>query len=345
MSASVERCDLAPGLTVPRIITGMWQVADMEREGRTLDLDAAAGAMELYVNAGLTAFDMADHYGSAEDIAGKLSRRTLPSSVQLFTKWVPKPGPISRADVTRAVETSLRRLRTDHLDLLQFHAWVYEDPSWLDALRFLHELVGQGLISHLGLTNFDTEHLLVALDRGIDIVSNQICLSLLDRRAAEMMQQVCLSRNVKLLAYGSLAGGFLTKRWLGQPAPRLGDLETHSQMKYWRFINAAGSWDMFQSLLAAVHRVAERNGVSMANVAARYVLDQPAVCGVIIGARLSQSEHIADTLRLFEFSLDSESRGVLDSAVGDLHPLPGDCGDEYRKPPFLTAAGDLSDHL
>lgn len=89
MSASVERCDLGPGLTVPRVITGMWQIADMEREGRSLDLDAAADAMERYVNAGLTAFDMADHYGSAEDIAGKLSRRADPSRVQLFTKWVP----------------------------------------------------------------------------------------------------------------------------------------------------------------------------------------------------------------------------------------------------------------
>lgn len=150
---------------------------------------------------------------------------------------------------------------------------------------------------------------------------------------------------MRLLAYGTLAGGFLTERWLGRPAPHLKDLETYSQMKYWRFINTVGGWDVFQSLLAAVHRVADRNGVSMANVAARYVLEQPAVCGIIIGARLSKSEHIADTLRLFRFSLDAKSREIIASAVDNLNPLPGDCGDEYRKPPFLTAAGDLSDHL
>jgi len=66
---------------------------------------------------------------------------------------------------------------------------------------------------------------------------------------------------------------------------------------------------------------------------------------VIIGARLGQSEHIRDTLKLFTFSLDSESRQILDTALEAKTPLPGDTGDEYRKPPFLTASGDLSDHL
>jgi len=345
MSAAVERCDLAPGLSVSRVLTGMWQVADMERDGRSLDLDAAADAMEFYAGAGFTSFDMADHYGSAEVIAGRLSSRLSPSSLQLLTKWVPKPGPMTRVVVRKAVETSLRRLGLERLDLLQFHTWTYEDPGWLDGLRFLQELVDEGLIKHLGLTNFDTEHLLVAVEGGTSIASNQICFSLLDRRAADRMQRVCLSKNVKLLAYGTLAGGFLTERWLGQPEPRFEDLVTQSQMKYKRFINEAGGWDVFQSLLAAVSRVANRKGVSMANVAARYVLEQQAVCGVIIGARLSKSEHITDTLRLFEFSLDKTSQEDINLAVGRLKPLPGDCGDEYRKPPFLTAAGDLSDHL
>lgn len=83
----------------------------------------------------------------------------------------------------------------------------------------------------------------------------------------------------------------------------------------------------------------------MVNVACRYILEQPAVGGIIIGARLGKSEHIRDNLRLFQFSLDERSRSEIQAALKKLQPIPGDCGDEYRKPPFLTASGDLSHHL
>ena len=83
----------------------------------------------------------------------------------------------------------------------------------------------------------------------------------------------------------------------------------------------------------------------MANVACRYILDQPAVGGVIVGARLGESEHREDNLRLFRFSLSEADHAEIREAVEALDRIPGDCGDEYRRPPFLTAAGDLSDHL
>lgn len=90
----IERVTLAPGLTISRALTGLWQIADMERDGRTLDLDAAARAMRPYAEAGLTTFDMADHYGSAEIVAGKFRRGIAsdPAAVQCLTKWVPEPG-------------------------------------------------------------------------------------------------------------------------------------------------------------------------------------------------------------------------------------------------------------
>ena len=159
------------------------------------------------------------------------------------------------------------------------------------------------------------------------------------------MTQLCLQQGIKLLAFGTVAGGFLTERWLGKKEPDWADLDTWSQMKYRRFIDAAGGWEVFQALLETINQVARKHGVSMANVASRYILEEPAVGGVIIGARLGKSEHIQDNLRLFQFSLDVDSRSVLDDALADLQPIPGDCGDEYRKPPFLTASGDLSDHL
>ena len=116
-------------------------------------------------------------------------------------------------------------------------------------------------------------------------------------------------------------------------------------MKYARFVETAGGWEPFQRLLRAVHSVAERRGVSMANVAARWVLEQPGVGGVIVGARLGRSEHLEDTLRLFDFELGASAHAELDEALAGLAPIPGDSGDEYRRPPYLTASGDLSDHL
>src|SRR5690606_29478904 len=102
-------------------------------------------------------------------------------------KWVPKPGASSRQTVREAVQRALDRLRADRLDLLQYHAWNYADPSYLDDLFHLQELRQEGLIGHLGLTNFDTAHLRLLLKSGIGIVSNQVCFSLLDQRAAADM--------------------------------------------------------------------------------------------------------------------------------------------------------------
>ena len=354
----MERTLLAPGLEISRVVTGLWQVADQERGGAALDPAAAARAMDPYADAGLTTFDMADHYGSAEVIAGTLGG--CRGDVQLLTKWVPEPGPASEEAVAAAVDRALDRLRTDTIDLLQFHAWNYADPSWLDCLFMLAEHQAAGRIRHLGLTNCDAVHLDMAVRSGVPIVSNQVCFSLIDRRAAGAMAEVCREHGVGLLAYGTLAGGFLSERWLGRPRPPIDESLTWSQMKYRRFIDRAGGWERFQELLQAVARVARRlnpdvtsgsagaggrRTVSMANVACRYVLEHPAVAGIIIGARLGENSHIEDNLAVLRFSLDDQARAELDAACAALDPIGGDCGDEYRRPPFLTASGDLSHHI
>jgi aryl-alcohol dehydrogenase-like predicted oxidoreductase len=212
-------------------------------------------------------------------------------------------------------------------------------------LFWLQELRQEGLVRHLGLTNFDTTHLEKVVSSGIKIVSNQICFSLLDQRAKGGMVQLCQQSGIKLLAFGTVAGGFLTERWLGKLEPKKNDLKTWSQMKYKRFIDVAGGWDVFQNLISVVNRIAERKEVSMANVACRYILEEPAVGGIIIGARLGKRAHIKDNLRLFQFSLENRSLSEIGGALSELQPIPGDCGDEYRKPPFLTASGDLSHHI
>jgi aryl-alcohol dehydrogenase-like predicted oxidoreductase/enamine deaminase RidA (YjgF/YER057c/UK114 family) len=342
----IEYKELAPDLKISRVLTGLWQIADLERGGATLDPVETAKFMTPYVDAGFTTFDMADHYGSAEIIAGQFrNHEAAGDHVQLLTKWVPKPGPVTLATVRQAVQRSLDRMQSQRLDMLQYHAWNYADPAWLDSLFYLQELKSEGLIGHLGLTNFDAAHLRIALASGIEILTNQVSYSLIDQRAAGDMSSVCEQYGVHLLAFGTVAGGFLSEKWLGKAEPVADQLVTWSQMKYKRFIDVAGGWGKFQQLLAVLDGVARGHGTSISTVSSRYMLDQPAVGGIILGARLGHGDHVAENLASFELQLTQEERDAIARAAAALHAIPGGCGDEYRKPPFLTASGDLSDHL
>ena len=348
-----ERIELAPGLEISRIVTGLWQVADMERGGRALDLDAAAADLARYAEAGFDTFDMADHYGSAEDIAGrfnalvaagKVARLNRGGAVAL-TKWCPTPGAMTKDVVRAAVGRSLARLQASRIDLMQLHWWSFEHPAYIDAVGELAAMQDEGLINHLGVTNFDTDHLRVLVKQGVRVASNQVSFSLLDRRAGEDMTAFCLANDIKLLTYGTLAGGFLSEKWLDRPEPAAVGITDWSKSKYRRFIDQIGGWDVFQAILRAAASVAEKHRVSIANIATRWVLDQPAVAAVIVGARLGESEHRADNLRAFDISLDDDDRRLLAAALARARRIPGDCGDEYRRPPYLTASGDLSHHL
>jgi len=315
------------------------------QDGTKVNPLEAARHMKAYLDAGFTTFDMADHYGSAEEITGVFRQTYGSDAAQFFTKWVPSPGKITAAQVREAVETALTRMKTDQIDLMQFHAWHYAHPSWVDCLFWLQELKNEGLIRHLGLTNFDTAHLQVVVNSGIEVVSNQVCYPLLDQRAAGEMTQLCLTHGVKLLAFGTVAGGFLSEKWLEKPEPVLSESLTWSQMKYKRFIDAAGGWERFQNLLRTLQPIAQKHGVGIATLASHYMLLQPAVAGVIIGARLGKSEHHTENQQLVSIQLDEADRASIQTALSSLHKIPGDCGDEYRKAPFLTASGDLSHHI
>ena len=337
---------LSPTLITPRLIIGLWQIADMERNDQQLDISKTASFMDPYVAAGFNTFDMADHYGSSEIIAGRFkNQHAQGKSIQLLTKWVPKPGPINKAKVRSAIETALERMQQKSIDLIQFHAWLYADPSWLDALFYLNELKQEGLVHNIGVTNFDAHHLRIALASGIPIVSNQISHSIIDRRALGPMKELCEQYKVHLFAYGTLLGGFLSDRWLGANEPKMESLKTWSQMKYIRFIQAAGGWSLFQDVLEVLDKIAQKHHSSIANIASRYVLENKNVAAVIIGARLGERSHIGAHNELLNLSFDTEDAELIDRVIAKLKPIPGNCGDEYRKPPFLTASGDLSHHL
>ena len=333
-----SRFQFAEDMEICRILNGMWQVS-----GGHGPIDPAAAVKDMfpYVDEGFTTWDLADHYGPAEDLIGEFRRQLIASrgpeaweSVQAFTKWVPRPGPMTRGVVEQAVDVSLRRMDIDRLDLLQFHWWEYQDESYLDALSHLSDLRDEGKIRHVALTNFDTERLKRIAGHGIKIVSNQVQFSLIDRRPEVEMAQFCLDQGIHLLAYGTLCGGLLSDRYLGAPEPSRAALNTASLSKYKQMVDAWGGWELFQELLGALRSVADTHQVNIANVAVRYVLDRPAVAGAIVGVRLGVSENRADSARVFEFNLDQSDLAQIDAVLNrsrDLYQIIGDCGDEYRR--------------
>ncbi len=148
------------------------------------------------------------------------------------------------------------------------------------------------------------------------------------------MIQFCREHDIQLLAYGTVCGGLLTSKYLGQPEPSRRELTTASLGKYKQMVDAWGGWDLFQELLNALRDIAAAKGASIANVAVKYVLDNPAVAGAILGVRLGASDHMADNARTFDITLDSEDYDHLESVLGqatDLYQTIGDCGDEYRR--------------
>jgi aryl-alcohol dehydrogenase-like predicted oxidoreductase len=332
-----SRLQLTTDLNICRILNGLWQVSGAH--GR-IDRERAVDAMFLYHEAGFTSWDLADHYGPAEDLIGEFRRRFAArygevrlGEIQAFTKWVPYPGPMTRPIVEQAVNVSLSRMRVDRLDLLQFHWWEYRDGRYLDALKHLCDLRETGKIRHLALTNFDTDHLQQITEHGIRIVSNQVQFSLVDQRPLAGMAAYCDAHDIALLAYGAVLGGLLSEKYLGRTEPQRAELATASLQKYQRMIELWGGWALFQELLAALQQVASKHRAGIANIAVRWVLQQPRVAGVIVGARLGLAQHIEDNARTFGVALDAEDQAALAPVLGrsrDLMRVIGDCGAEYR---------------
>ncbi|XP_068454016.1 uncharacterized protein [Clinocottus analis] len=337
----VPKVRLSGGLEVCRVLNGMWQVSGAHG---AVDRDKAVEAMQVYVDAGLTTFDMADIYGPAEEIFGQFNSQHKSSgndvpALQSLTKYVPRPEPMNRKVVEKALRRSMSRMQVDSLDCVQFHWWDYKDKRYLDALGHLSDLQQEGLIRELALTNFDTQRLEEITSRGIRISSNQVQYSLIDQRPAAKMEKFCLANNIQLLTYGTLAGGLLSERYLGKTEPSSkAELYTASLSKYKNMVNCWGGWSLFQDLLVALETIAQRHGCSVASVATRYVLDRPAVGGVIVGCRLGVAgagQHISDSLRSCspDLKLTVEDLAAITAVTRrsrDLSALIGDCGDEYR---------------
>jgi len=324
---------LADDLPICRILNGMWQVSGGHGQ---INQESAISEMLKYHKTGFTTWDLADIYGPAESYIGEFRKQLPPieiSKSQALTKFVPNTGPMTKSIVEYHIDQSLHKMNTDSLDLVQFHWWDYNNPSYLDALSHLSKLRDDGKIKHLGLTNFDTTRVKIMIEKGFKLVSNQVQYSILDQRPEKLMAPFCQKHGIRLLTYGTLLGGFLSEKYLDSPDPHRADLVTSSLQKYHNMIDAWGGWKLFQELLHVLSQIAKKHDSSIANVSTKFILDKPAVAGVIIGARLGISEHREDNARVFDLQLDSQDHTMLNSVIGksnDLFDIIVDCGDEYR---------------
>src|SRR5688572_19889087 len=312
MTVEVPRVTLAPGYTVSRVLKGGWQLAGGHGP---VDAAAAMSDMDRFVDAGITTFDCADIYTGVEVLIGGWLKQRRQSggaaAVQVHTKYVPDLDRLpthSRTDVVRGIDRSLARLGVDRLDLVQLHWWDSDVPGYVEAAVWLDELRGAGKVGYVGLTNFGQRRQDEILTAGIAVVSHQGHGAGLHRHPPNGRAARAARDGIGLRCHGGVDGGFLSERYRRGPDPAP-PLENRALVKYRLNIEQFGGWDCLQLTLAALGEVAARHGVGLGAVAIRWVLDQPGVSGVVLGAR--HARHLDQAIQACAFAFDEDDRAAI----------------------------------
>ena len=324
----MQRISLSPGYEISRVIRGGWQLSASHSQAVSAD---PISDMVAFADAGITTFDCADIYTGVADAIGAFRQRyanlrgsEVLARIRVHTKFVPDLAVlpvIDKSYVEKVIDTSLKRLRMERLDIVQFHWWNYDVPRWLETAQWLEELREAGKILRIGGTNFDTEHLLAMRKAGVPMSSMQVQYSLLDTRPERTLAAVAKNNDVAIFCYGTVAGGFLGERWLGEPEPRA-PLENRSLVKYKLIIDEFGGWPLFQELLRALDVIAKRHGSDIATVASAAVLARPGVSAVIVGAR--NADHLEANLRIASLELTEEDHVVIAAVLERSNQIEGD---------------------
>lgn len=321
-AAQFPRIELNPGYSISRIIKGGWQLAGGHGE---VDEKQALCDMWAFVEAGITTFDCADIYTGVEELIGRFIKEY--KDIQIHTKYVPdlkKLPSLTKEYTEKIIDRSLMRLGVERLDMVQFHWWDYSVPKYIETAYHLAGLQEAGKIRTIGVTNFDAHHLKELLDAGIPVAADQVQYSVLDRRPEGDLRHLVQESDVPLLCYGTIAGGFLSERYLGMtkcPDPP----ENRSQVKYRLIIEEYGGWELFQEILLSLSRIAGKYDVGIAEVATQFILQKPCVGGVIIGVR--NTNHLEKIKKLRFFALDKgdikEIQDVIERGDGPAGPVYG----------------------
>ncbi|WP_127937531.1 aldo/keto reductase [Nonomuraea polychroma] len=274
-----------------------------------------------YLEAGGNFIDTADFYtaGESETILGNLiAEAKVRDRVVLTTKFTnsvdpgdPNAGGNGRKHMIRAVEASLRRLRTDYIDLFLLHTWDRITPVE-EVMRTFDDLTRAGKIRYAGLSDVPSWYAARAQTHAeanslVPVVSLQLPYSLIDRTIE--LEHVAMGQSLGLgiTAWSPLGGGFLTGKYRSADQGLAGD----GRLSGAGF--AGRSWtERDWRLLAAVESVADKLGVTMAQVALNWVATQPGVASAIVGA--SSADQLDANMVALDFELPAELRAELDEA-------------------------------
>jgi len=314
-----------------RVIQGLWQASD-GHSNKSHCPETFFEQIEAYRVHGLSTLDFGDIYLGVEKRVGEYidklrqNGKNEENSVRLHTKYVPDKGILTEhnsKNVQAIVERSRQRLQVDEIDLVQFHWWDYSVPKYTEALSDLFELREQGQIRQVGITNFDTTRVQEFIREGLSPYSIQLQYSLLDRRPENGMLELCRTNGIKVFCYGTVAGGFLSEKYLNCPEPSF-PYENRSLIKYKLIIDEIGGWDTFQSLLRLLKAIANRYQCDISTIASAYILQNQGVEAVIIGVR--NNLHLDQHLKIRK---DLLQQTEIDMIRNFLANIPGPKGDVY----------------
>ncbi|KAA9379765.1 aldo/keto reductase [Microbispora cellulosiformans] len=305
------------GLMVSEISYGNWIT-----HGSQVEEDAAVECVRAALDEGITTFDTADVYAGtrAEEVLGRALKGVRRESLEIFTKvyWPTGEGRndrgLSRKHITESINGSLRRLQTDYVDLYQAHRYDVETPLE-ETLRAVDDLVRQGKVLYVGVSEWTADQIARALkiadEMGFDrLVSNQPQYSMLWRVIESEVVPLCEKEGLGQIVWSPIAQGVLTGKYLpGQPPPA-GSRATDSTGS--GFINRLMRDDVLRRV-QDLKPIAADLGLSMAQLAVAWVLQNPNVSSAIVGA--TKPEQVRDNVKAAGVKLDAEVLKKIDDVL------------------------------
>jgi voltage-dependent potassium channel beta subunit len=323
------------GLKLSEIAYGNWIT-----HGSQVEEDAAVACVSAALGEGITTFDTADVYAGtrAEAVLGKALHGVRRESVEICTKvyWPTGSGlndrGLSRKHIMESAHASLRRLQTDYVDLYQAHRYDHETPLE-ETLRAFDDLVRQGKVLYVGVSEWRAEEIAAALriadQLGLDrIVSNQPQYNMLWRVIESEVVPLCEKEGIGQIVWSPIAQGALTGKYLPGAAPPAGSRATDSSGS--RFI-ADYLTDEILGRVQQLRPVAEQAGLTLAQLAIAWTLQNPAVSAAIIGA--TRPEQVLENARAAGVRLDQEVLRRIDEILdGQVVTDPAETGSPPRRP-------------
>ncbi len=307
------------GLMVSEIAYGNWIT-----HGSQVEKDAAFACVKAALDEGITTFDTADVYAGtrAEEVLGEALAGQRREGLELLTKvyWPTGPGKndrgLSRKHVLEAIHGSLRRLRTDHVDLYQAHRYDFETPLE-ETMTAFADLVRQGKVLYVGVSEWTAEQIeraaALARELKVPLASNQPQYSMLWRVIEAQVVPASVKAGMGQIVWSPIAQGVLTGKYLpGRPPPQ-GSRATDPSGS--RFI-AGFLTDEVLTRVQRLEPIARESGLSMAQLAVAWVLQNRSVSAAIVGA--SRPEQVRDNARASGVKLDAAVMRRIDEALGDV---------------------------